>query len=98
MTTTAKEIANNAGLREVQSDLSVLKEDAATTIRDAATFARNLKNESGTIARDGVEYVKSAGQNEFHKMEERVREKPGQSIALAFCAGLALATLLGSRR
>lgn len=98
MTNSAKEIVNNAGLREVQSDLSTLKSDAATTIRDAATFARNIKNESGTIMHDGVEYVKSAGQTEFHKMEERVREKPGQSVALAFCAGLVFSYILGSRR
>ncbi len=94
----AKDIANNAGFREVKSDLTTLKEDAATTIHDAAKFARNLKAESGNIARDGVEHLKTAGQSEFYKMEERVREKPGQSVALAFCAGLVFSYILGGRR
>ena len=98
MNTTAKEIANNAGLRDIKNDLSVLTDDAKTTIRDAATFAKNIKDESGNIARDGVKQLKTVGENEFHKMEERVREKPGQSVALAFCAGLVFSYILGSRR
>ena len=94
----AKEIANTAGFREIKDDLNTLKDDAAATMHDAAKFARNLKNESGHIARDSVEHLKSAGQTEFYKMEERVREKPGQSVALAFCAGLVFSYILGGRR
>ena len=97
-TNTIKDITNNAGLRDVRQDLNTLKDDAATTIHDAAKLARNLKDESGNIARDGVQQLKAAGQSEFYKMEDRVREKPGQSVALAFCAGLVFSYVLGSRR
>lgn len=98
MNTTVKEIANNAGLRDIKNDLSILKDDAKATIHDAAILAQNVKNESGNIARNGVKQLKAAGETEFHKMEERVREKPGQSVALAFCAGLVFSYILGSRR
>lgn len=92
-----KDVANNAGLRDLRGDLNNLKEDAVATIQDAATLAKNLKNESGTIARDGVKHLADVGRNEFQKIEERVREKPGQSVALAFCAGLVFSYIMGRR-
>ncbi len=98
VTNSVKDTANNAGLRELRHDLSVLKDDAATTLQDAATLAKNLKNEGGAIARDGVKNLAAAGRNEFEKLEDRVRDKPGQSVALAFCAGLVFSYILGSRR
>lgn len=97
-TNTVKEAANNAGLSELRKDLSVLKEDAAATIQDAAVLAKNLKHEGGAMARDGVKTLAAAGRNEFEKLEERVRDRPGQSVALAFCAGLVFSYILGSRR
>lgn len=97
-TNTVKEAANNAGLSELRKDLNVLKEDAAATIQDAAVLAKNLKHESGAMARDGVKTLAAAGRNEFEKLEERVRDRPGQSVALAFCAGLVFSYILGSRR
>ncbi len=97
-TNSVKDAANNAGLRELRHDLSVLKDDAATTLQDAAILAKNLKSEGGAIARDGVKNLAAVGRNEFEKLEDRVREKPGQSVALAFCAGLVFSYILGSRR
>ncbi len=98
VTNVVKDAANNAALRGLRGDLSVLKDDAAATLQDAATLAKNLKNEGGAIARDGVKNIAAAGRNEFEKLEDRVREKPGQSVALAFCAGLIFSYILGSRR
>lgn len=91
-------LSGNVGFPEIKNDLNTLKEDAATALRDAAVLAKNIKDGSGNIAREGVNQLKSAGQNEFHKMEAHVREKPGQSVALAFCAGLVFSYMLGSRR
>lgn len=98
MNTPIKEVTNNAGLRDIKNDLSILKDDAKATISDAAAIVKNVKNESGNIARDGVKQLRAVSETEFHKMEERVRERPGQSVALAFCAGLVFSYILGSRR
>lgn len=92
-----KDIANTPGFSDLRSDLNVLKDDAATTLHDAAALAKTLKGESRAIARDGIKNLKTAGENEFHRMEERVRERPGQSVALAFCAGLMFSYILGRR-
>lgn len=97
VTSTIKDTANGAGLRDLRSDISNLKEDAVATIQDAATLAKNLKKESGTIARDGVKHLAEVGRSEFERIEDRVREKPGQSVALAFCAGLVFSYLMGRR-
>lgn len=96
-TSALKGIANNPGFQDLKSDLNTLKEDAAHTIHDAASVAKTLKNESGAIARDGIKNLKSAGTDEFHRMEARVRERPGQSVALAFCAGLVFSYVMGRR-
>lgn len=98
MNTTAKDYTSNNSLHEIKNDLNILKDDAKTTMRDAATFASNVKSESGNIARAGAEQLKSAGETEFRKLEDRILKKPGQSVALAFCAGLVFSYVLGSRR
>lgn len=97
-TNSMKEATNNAGLRELRHDLNLLKDDAATAIQDAAILARNLTNEGGAMARDGVRTLAAASRSEFERLEGRIREKPGQSVALAFCAGLLFSYILGSRR
>lgn len=94
----AKETANGAGLRDLRSDLNNLKDDAVATIHDAAALAKNLKNESGTLARDGVKHLADVGRSEFERLEERVRDRPGQSVALAFCAGLVFSYMMRGRR
>lgn len=98
MASIVKEVANNSALRDIKTDLTVLKDDATATLKDAALLAQSLKNQGGNIARDGVSQLKAVGQDEFQRVEERIRSKPGQSVALAFCAGLVFSYLLGSRR
>lgn len=89
------EVPVSQGIRD---DLKVLKGDAAATLKDVAVLAQDLRNEGGNIARDGANQIKSAAQNEYQKLEDRVRERPGQSAAIAFCAGMVLSYVLSSRR
>jgi len=92
-----KQVANSQSFQDLKKDLNTLKDDAAHTLEDAAIVARTLKKESGAIARDGINNLKSAGVDEFHRLEERVRDRPGQSVALAFCAGLMFSYIMGRR-
>lgn len=80
------------------SELQEIREDFSSLKSDAATLARDLRTNGGIILKDGVSRVKDAGLGSFRRVEDHVKHKPGQSIALAFCAGLILSYLAGGRR
>lgn len=88
--TTVTKITNSAELQEIRNDLNALK-------TNVVTLAQDLKNGGGTVARQSLDSLKAAGQDEFQKIEEFVQEKPAQSLALAFCAGLVFSALISRR-
>jgi hypothetical protein len=85
-----KEILDSAEIQEIKEDLRSLKSNVIT-------LANDIKHGGSVVARDGLGHLRAAGQSEFQRIEDHVREKPGQSMVLAFCAGLAFSVLLGSR-
>lgn len=85
-------------IQEIRDDLNSLKDNVFE-------LSRHIKNNSGHHLEDAKHYaekqlgkVRHAGVTALHKVEDRVTEKPGQTIALAFFAGLAASLLLGRRR
>jgi ElaB/YqjD/DUF883 family membrane-anchored ribosome-binding protein len=89
---------NNEIKASAVSEIQTIREDIAALKADTAILARNIKDEGGRIARGGIDELRAAGGREFYKVEEHVRENPGQSVLLAFAAGLFASYLLGSRR
>lgn len=85
--TTVTKISHSAELQEIRNDLNALKSNVVT-------LAQDIKNSGGAVARQGIDTLKAAGQDEFQKIEEYVKEKPAQSLALAFCAGLVFSALI----
>ncbi|MGZ9097055.1 MAG: hypothetical protein ACXW30_02015 [Micavibrio sp.] len=89
----------NKGLKNIgSSEIQDIKDDLQSLRSNVVTLAQDIKNGGGAVAREGVDHLKSIGQYEFQKVEDHVREKPGQSLALAFCAGLVFSYLIGGRR
>ncbi len=86
-----KEILDSAEMQEIKEDLRSLK-------TNVVTLAHDIRDGGGAVAKDSLWHLRAAGQDEFRRMEERVREKPAQSVVIAFCAGLALSVFLGARR
>lgn len=78
-------------------ELQELRQDINSLKTDAVTLAHDLRANGGIIFKDGINRVKDAGRGSFRRVEDRVKDKPGQSIALAFCAGLILSYLAGGR-
>ncbi len=85
-------------IQEIRDDLNSLKDNVFE-------LSRHVKNNSGHHLEDAKHYaenqvvkVKRAGIDALHKIEDRIAEKPGQTIALAFFAGLATSFFLGKRR
>ena len=86
-TKTVTKISQSAELQEIRNDLNALK-------TNVVTLAQDIKNGSGNVARQSLDALKASGQDEFQKVEEYVKEKPAQSLALAFCAGLIFSALI----
>jgi ElaB/YqjD/DUF883 family membrane-anchored ribosome-binding protein len=79
------------------TDVQAIREDLTALKSDATTFARDIRDNSGALAREGAEHVRAKGAEGFDKMESHVRENPAQSLILAFCGGLVCSYLLGRR-
>ena len=67
-------------------------------------LARNIRDVSAHKAHDAADYVydrvddlKSTGAEAMNKVETRIKAKPGQSVAIAFVAGMLTSLLFGRR-
>lgn len=85
-----KDMLGSAEIQEIREDLRSLR-------TNVVTLAHDIRHGGGAVARDGLGQLRAASQSEFAKIEDHVREKPGQSMVLAFCAGLAFSAIFGSR-
>ena len=84
---------NNGG-----SKADIIKDDLASLKDDTMTLAQDIRGHGGAAVREGLDRLRSSGRDEFHRVEKYVSEKPGQSILLAFGAGLIASYILRSRR
>lgn len=85
------------GISETK-EFQMIKEDLASLKDDATALAHDIKGSGKALVRDGMDNLYEGYESQFQKVEERVRKKPGQSILLAFAAGLAASYVLGARR
>lgn len=93
----------------LRSDVKRLKEDAVTTASHIGDAGGHLKEEGVRRARtyadraqDRAQDLRDRGEQRLRTMEERiedhVRDKPHQSVAIAFAAGMIASIFLGRRR
>ena len=68
-------------------------------------LTQNIKHSSADTAHDAATYVngrvnslKSSGIHRLKRAQKRIQSKPGQSVALAFTAGLLTSLLVIARR
>ena len=97
--------------KEIQADVEAtypevknLKKDAESMKQNTVELARHVKDDVSAQAKvinakahERYEELKEVASAEYHRLEERVKEKPSQSLAIAAVAGLALGLLLGRR-
>lgn len=90
--------------RKMDNDFSALKEDVDTIKKDGSEFAQHVAevgkegiSDLSKAAHEQVAHVKEEGKTYLHKMEACIKEKPTQSMAIAFGVGLLTSILLGRR-
>ena len=89
----AKEKNTYSELDEIRQDLDSLKGNVVELTKHLKKDGVEKSHEVGAIAREQLDHLKTLGIREMHKVENQIKTKPGQSLAVAFAAG-ALASLL----
>ncbi|MEX1035506.1 MAG: hypothetical protein WDZ54_06080 [Sneathiella sp.] len=89
---------------ESYPEINELKEDLASLKSHVSELTASLKRDGfaeadklGAKAKEKLGELKDRGQDGLHYVEDHVREKPGQSIAIAFAAGFLASMLLRNR-
>lgn len=82
---------------DIKKDISSLKSNAVSLTHHLADDGKEKLQEAGGQLKSFLSACKKDGAKYYHEAEDKVRENPGQSIALAFAGGLLLSALLKRR-
>jgi ElaB/YqjD/DUF883 family membrane-anchored ribosome-binding protein len=88
---------------EIESYIRSLGSGASTAFNRVAETATDYASAASERMREGYGYVSSATQDGYKVARQTVKQRPVESIAIAFVAGIAAglitgASLFGSRR
>lgn len=85
-------------IEEIKEDLNSLKDNVIALTQHIQKDGKVQAEEVGEEAKKRLTLVRARGKQEMKKLERQVKAKPGQSMAIAFAAGLAASALLRGRR
>jgi ElaB/YqjD/DUF883 family membrane-anchored ribosome-binding protein len=85
-------------IQDIREDLNSLKDNVLELSRHVKKNSTHHIDDVKNYAEKQIDKAKRAGADALHKVESRAVENPGQTIAIAFFAGLATSFLLGRRR
>lgn len=88
-------------IKNIKKDAQSLKENIATLKNHAvddikANGSEKIEEIKETIS-DRAQMINETSQDQLYKVENYVKEKPLQSMGIAFAAGLAISALMGRR-
>lgn len=101
MSKASKEVASFKATNDVSAirqDLKNLKEDTASLIQHSKEEGREQLLYAEEKAKEALKSAKSVSKDQYAEIESFVRSNPGQSIALAFGAGILASFFLGRGR
>jgi len=84
-------------VEEIKKDAQSIKENTIELGRHIKTDGSMKVEEIKDVASEKISNLSDQGREQLIYAENKVREKPLQSVAIAFGAGLALSLLLGRR-
>jgi len=82
---------------DVKKDLSNLKSDVAGIAGDLKKAGADRAADAASYVSKNLDGLKSSGSDALVRIEEQVKARPGQSIAIAFIAGALTSLLLGRK-
>lgn len=89
-------------IEDIRNDIDSLKTNVVELTRhiqeSGIGHVQELTDEVTTKAQKKAEALRKSGKRELKKLESQVKSHPGQSVALAFAAGMAMTMIMGARR
>ncbi len=83
---------------EIRQDLDSLKTNVVELSRHLTAEGKVQANRLSDVAIERLSDLRKSARDEYVKAERHVKSHPGQSIALAFGAGILASLLFSSRR
>lgn len=74
-------------IEDLKEDIASLKANIETLTNSAKKNGLDEAEKFGDRAKEKLHELKDRGQDGIRKVESQVKEKPGQSLAIAFAAG-----------
>ncbi len=91
-------------IKKAYSEIDDIREDLDSLKNNVVELTRHLKKEGKKeaaeikdIAMDRLEEIKTSGRRQLKSVERRVKQKPAESVAIAFAAGIVASFLFGRR-
>ena len=84
-------------INEIREDLDSLKNNVIELTRHMRKDGKAHTEELKGSLMERLTEMKATGSEQYHNVEARIKQKPAQSVAIAFAAGLAASLLLGRR-
>lgn len=81
-------------IEEIKQDIDSLKSNVVELTRHVQSEGRFQAGKISELAAQRLTDLKKSAQLEYLKVEKAVKAKPGQSVAIAFGAGLLVSFLL----
>lgn len=84
-------------IEDIREDLDSLKTNVVELTKHLKKDGSEHSAEIKDMAADRYAALKASGEKQLKVVEKRVKQKPVESIGIAFAAGLALSMLVGRR-
>lgn len=85
-------------IKEIKDDLNSLRDNVVELTKHIQKDGVEQAEEVGAIAKKRINKLQVRGRREMKRLEKQVKEKPSQSIAIAFATGVVASMLLRGRR
>ena len=84
-------------LEKIKKDIDSLQSDVTGLALDVRKVGFDKAHEAMSYVNKNVDSLKTTGADAFEKIEGRIKEKPGQSITIAFVTGMLISYLFSRK-
>jgi len=84
-------------IQDIKNDLDSLKNNVVELTKHIKSDGADKSHQLAQDLSQRLLELKDSGRSELDKVAQHVQQKPGQSLAIAFAAGLLASVLLGRR-
>lgn len=93
----SKKKTNYSEIDDIKQDIDSLKTNVIELTKHLKADGKAQTHDLKEKAAEQIDHIKEVGHNQFESFEQQIKQKPSQSVALAFVSGLLLSSLINRR-